>query len=239
MDNSHDTEPRVLIVDDDTGLCEMLGRYLETEGFSVSTVHDGQTGLEVCLEGAHDVIVLDVMLPRLNGIEVLRQLRAKSQTPVLMLTARGEDIDRIIGLEIGADDYLPKPCNPRELVARIRAILRRSLQIKSNLVNSISAEKIKIDDLLIDTGSRTASRHGQSLHLTGAEYAVLELLSRNVGHVVSKDELTEYALGRKLSPYDRSIETHIGHLRKKLGPSPDGAQRIRTERGKGYFLVLK
>jgi DNA-binding response OmpR family regulator len=239
MDYSPDIKPSVLIVDDDTDLCEMLGDYLEMEGFDVDAMHDGQAGVEAGLDGAYDVIVLDVMMPKLSGIEVLKEIRARSQTPVLMLTARGDDIDRIIGLEVGADDYLPKPCNPRELVARLRAILRRSRRAASSFHEPEAAAKIKIDDLILDRGSQAVFRDDQSLPLTGAEYSVLELLVQAAGRVVTKDELTEQALGRKLSPYDRSIDTHIAHLRKKLGPSVDGAQRIKTVRGKGYLYILK
>jgi two-component system response regulator CpxR len=237
MNTQASSEPRILIVDDDTELCDMLGRFLETEGFHIDSVHDGQAGVDEILRGDYDVVVLDVMMPKLNGMEVLKTVRAKVQTRVLMLTARGEDIDRIVGLEIGADDYLTKPCNPRELAARLRAILRRPQRLAAASGEQRQSDKYRLDDLLLDTGSQTVYRGERPLPLTGAEYSVLELLVKNAGSVVGKDELTQFALGRRLSPYDRSIDTHIGHLRKKLGPAPDGSQRIKTVRGKGYLFI--
>ncbi|MCA9613878.1 MAG: response regulator transcription factor [Polyangiales bacterium] len=217
---------RLLVIDDDDELAELLVSYLSTEGFEVDVAHDGSGGLERARRGEHELIVLDVMLPGLGGFDVLRELRKTSRIPVIMLTARGEDVDRIVGLELGADDYLPKPFNPRELVARIRAIFRRAAPD--------TPEKLVVDDVEVDPAAHVARRGGEELSLTTAELAVLELLLKNVGRVVSREDLSDHALGRAFSPLDRSIDVHVSNLRKKLG-----GDRIRTVRGAGYLYALR
>ncbi len=221
--------PRILIIDDDRELGRMLAEFLATEGLDTETADDGETGLTRALEGAFDAIVLDVMLPGRNGFDVLRGIRARSQVPVIMLTARGEETDRIVGLELGADDYLPKPFNPRELTARLRAVLRR--------VRGTAAEPVEHQGIRLDPQARRVSLDGRTVTLTGAEFSVLERLFEQRGEVVAKDDLAEHALGRKLAPFDRSIDTHISRLRSKLGPLPDGQPRIQAVRGRGYLLV--
>jgi len=223
---------RVLIVDDDVQLCRLLAERLETEGFSIEAVHDGMRGLERALSLEHALVVLDLMLPGMGGLDVLRRLRAKSPIPVLILTARGEDIDRILGLEIGADDYVPKPFNPRELIARIRAILRRSSS------TAASSGPLVNGDIRLDPQSREASFKDIPLNLTSVEFTLLEMLLRQAGHVVTREQLTESALGRKLGPFDRVIDVHVSNIRKKLGLSENG-QRIKSIRGSGYLLVAR
>jgi two-component system response regulator CpxR len=229
----------ILLVDDDTELCEMLKQYLEAEGFSVTTVHDGEQALVSVRTGDFDLVLLDVMMPVMNGFDVLRELRRSSSMPVLMLTARGDDVDSIIGLELGADDYLPKPCNPRVLVARIRAILRRA---DSDLASAGEAGEpldLTLGDLELHAGTRKVVRGAEEIEMTSTEFALLELLLRNAGHVVTKSELSEHALGRELSRYDRSVDMHVSNLRKKLGPLENGDERIKTVRGVGYQYVNK
>jgi len=223
---------RVLIVDDDVQLCRLLAERLGTEGFTIEAVHDGVRGLERALSLEHALVVLDLMLPGMGGLELLRRLRTKSPIPVLILTARGEDIDRILGLEIGADDYVPKPFNPRELVARVRAILRRT----SN--PGPPASPLITGDIRLDPQSREATLKDTPLNLTSVEFTLLELLLRQAGHVVTREHLTESVLGRKLGPFDRVIDVHISNIRKKLGPSDHG-QRIKSIRGSGYLFVAR
>jgi len=223
---------RVLIVDDDVQLCRLLAERLGTEGFTIEAVHDGVRGLERALSLEHALVVLDLMLPGMGGLELLRRLRTKSPIPVLILTARGEDIDRILGLEIGADDYVPKPFNPRELVARVRAILRRS----SN--PGPPASPLITGDIRLAPHSREATLKDTPLNLTSVEFTLLELLLRQAGHVVTREHLTESVLGRKLGPFDRVIDVHISNIRKKLGPSDHG-QRIKSIRGSGYLFVAR
>jgi two-component system response regulator CpxR len=226
---------RVLIVDDDREFARLVAEFLDAEGgFSVSQRHDGAAGAETAVSETFDVIVLDVGLPVLNGFEALRKIRESIDTPVIMLTARGDDIDRILGLEIGADDYVPKPCNLRELVARIRAILRRSH--RGEITESNSPE-IVIGDMKMEPGSQSVFRSGELVPLTGAEYLVLEVLVNSAGQVVDKDAIARHALGRRIMPYDRSVDAHVSNLRKKLGPLRDGRQRIKTVRGRGYLYV--
>lgn len=225
---------RVLMIDDDTELTGLVDEYLSAEGgFELSTCYDGESGVQAALSGNYDVIVLDVMMPKLNGVEALKAIRRQSQTPVIMLTARGDDLDRILGLEFGADDYVPKPCNLRELVARIRAILRR---VQPSVASSESLERV-VGDLHLSTGAQSVYRGEELVSLTGAEFLVLEILVQSAGQVVDKDSITRYALGRRSLPHDRSVDAHIGHLRKKLGPLPNGLQRIKTVRGRGYLYV--
>lgn len=220
----------ILIIDDDTELTDLLSEYLEPEGFNVVCVHDGESGTKKALNLAFDAIILDVMLPKLNGFQVLKAIREHSDTPVLMLTARGDDVDRIVGLEIGADDYLPKPCNPRELVARLRAILRRTQKIP------ISRPIIEEHNIIVDCAKRHTTMGGNYLELTNAEFNILEMLIKSPGQAFSKEELTEYALGRKYTAYDRSIDVHISNLRNKLGDNPKGEPIIKTVRGFGYMF---
>jgi two-component system response regulator CpxR len=225
---------KVLIVDDDIELCELVGEYLEDEGFEITSVHDGVAGVERCQADEPDLVILDVMLPGLGGFAVLAKIREASKVPVIMLTARGEEVDRIVGLEMGADDYLPKPFNPRELVARIRAILRRTA---ASAVPGDETAVITVDDLEMDLGSRQVHLSAGEAELTGAEFAVLETLVRAAGTVVSRDELSRRALGRRASAFDRSLDVHLSNLRRKLGPLPGGGERIKTVRGVGYLYV--
>ncbi len=225
----------ILVVDDDVELCELLTEYLGAEGFSVESVHDGRVGLTRASSGAHALLVLDVMLPGQNGFELLRRLRESSQVPVVMLTARGQDVDRIVGLEMGADDYLAKPFNPRELGARIRAIQRR-LEREVRAARE-PREVLAVGDLELDVGSRTVLRGGEEVALTSAELTLLEVLLRAAGTVVTREDLSERVLERRFSPYDRSIDVHVSNLRKKLGPTPNGRERIKTVRGHGYLYA--
>jgi len=223
----------VLIIDDDRELCALLSDFLSLEGFQTSAVHDGAESVKHCRTHTYDAIVLDIMLPGLQGLDVLRQLRQFIATPILMLTARGEDTDRILGLELGADDYLPKPCNPRELSARLRAILRRGHM--SSMPNS--AQRIEAGQTCIDPASRSATFGGVDLHLTSAEFGVLQLLAGNAGHVVDKETLSQQALGRALSAYDRSIDVHVSKIRKKFAVL-GGEELIISVRGVGYQFRL-
>lgn len=222
---------RILLADDDRELSEMLVEYLEQEGFQVDTAYDGKTALNKAISGDHDLLVLDVMMPERNGFDVLRQLRSESQLPVLMLTARGEDIDSIVGLEIGADDYLAKPCNPRVLVAHMRAILRRS---ESTPESSTPSASLEVGDIELQRSAHRVLLNGNVVTMTSTEYRVLEVLLENAGQVVAKNELSSSALGRDFSPYDRSLDMHVSNLRKKLGNLADGEERIKTIRGIGY-----
>jgi two-component system response regulator CpxR len=224
---------KLLIIDDDIDLCDLLNDYLGSEGFGVEAVNNGLHGVEQALSGQHTLIVLDVMLPGINGFEVLRRIRAVSRIPVLMLTARGEDVDRIVGLEIGADDYLPKPFNPRELVARIRAVLRRAET--SAAPPPGDPGRIIVGDVELMAGTRTVLRTGQKVELTSVEFAILEALLRLAGQVVSRDDLVKQALGRDFSVYDRSIDVHVSSLRKKLGQLAGEVERIKTIRSVGYL----
>jgi two-component system response regulator CpxR len=223
----------VLLIDDDAELCELVTEFLAGEGFVVEAVHDGAAGLERALEERHDAVVLDVMLPGLTGFEVLRRLRERSATPVLMLTARGDEVDRIVGLEMGADDYLPKPFNPRELAARLRAVLRRTG------ADPTASDRLAVDDLEVDFGARTVTVAGCEVALTGVEFSLLEALVRSAGSVVSRDDLSRAALYRRASAFDRSLDVHLSNLRRKLGPPADGGERIKTVRGVGYQYVRR
>jgi two-component system response regulator CpxR len=222
---------KILIIDDDEELCELVSEYLTVEGFETKAVYDGAAGLESALSGNYDMAVLDVMLPKMNGFDVLRSLRDRSRLPVLMLTARGDDMERIVGLEIGADDYLPKPFNPRELVARLRAILRRSEPVETD---DKTADKITVGDLELSRSSRSV----KEVQLTSVEFDLLTYLANEAGKVVRKDDLSESVLERKLSPYDRSLDMHISNLRKKLGPREDDSERIKTIRSVGYIYTV-
>jgi len=225
---------RVLIVDDDVELTELVGEYLRSEGFEVEAVHDGAAGLQRAQTGQHSLVVLDIMLPKMNGLDVLRALRPKSHIPVLILTARGDDMDRIIGLEIGADDYLGKPFNVRELVARIRAILRRA----HGETTPSGRGPIDVGDVHLDPGARTVRRDGQPVELTSVEFEILELLLRHAWQVVTRDQIATDVLGRQLFAYDRSVDVHVSKVRRKLGPAADGSDRIKTVRGEGYVYAV-
>ena len=225
---------RILVIDDDVELCSLVSEYLAPEGFHVEAVHDGRTGLERALNGNYLLIVLDVMLPGMNGFDVLRNVRDKSRIPVLLLTARGEDVDRIVGLEIGADDYLPKPFNPRELVARIRAVLRRT---SPGANGDNLPEAVKVGDVELDPATRTVRQNGKPLDLTSVEFNLLEVLLREAGRVVTRERLVDSVLSRKFSPFDRSIDMHVSKLRKKLGDSEAGDDHIKTVRGVGYIFA--
>jgi two-component system response regulator CpxR len=216
----------ILLVDDDVELCGLLGEFLKREGFSIACEHEGHGALERALSEKPDLIVLDVMLPGLDGFEILRRLRAQSKIPVIMLTARGEDVDRIIGLELGADDYLPKPFNPRELAARIRAILRRYEPRFGQ-----TAPRLEVNGVTLDPGTREVMAKGKRVELTTFEFDILEMLMRSAGRVLSRDALMENFYNRKATPFDRSIDMHISHLRKKL---ENGDTLIKTIRSVGY-----
>lgn len=224
---------RILVVDDDVELCSLVSEYLRPEGFQVEPIHEGKTGLTRALSGDHLLVVLDVMLPGMNGFDVLRRIRDSSRIPVLLLTARGEDVDRIVGLEIGADDYLPKPFNPRELVARIRAILRRT-QAKGE---AAVPDVIRVGDVELDPATRTVQHRGKPVELTSVEFSLLQVLLREAGRVVTREALVDEVLGRKFSPFDRSIDMHVSKVRKKLGDS-DSEDHIKTIRGAGYIFAL-
>ncbi len=226
---------RLLVIDDDTELCELLVEHLSGEGFRVDTAHDGRQGLALAIEGSYDAIILDVMLPVFNGFEVLTRLRTRISTPVVMLTARGDETDRVVGLEMGADDYLSKPFSPRELVARLRAILRRTKPEKP--VEAGAQRKIEVGDVTMDLGMRVVLRQGEPVELTSVEFGLLEVLLRNSGMLVSRKELAKTVLGRPLSTFDRSIDVHISKLRKKLGEKAGGAERIKTIRSAGYIYT--
>lgn len=228
---------RILVVDDDVDLSELLAKYLQREGFEVEMVHNGEQGVDRAMSGDYTLIVLDVMLPGLNGFEVLSNIRRKSSVPVLMLTARGDDVDRIVGLEMGADDYLQKPFNPRELIARIRAILRRARPEPSEATALTSPERFSVGDVEIDKGTRMVTRGGEQLPLTTVEFDLLEALVRAAGHIVSREDLVKSILGRNFTPYDRSIDTHVSNLRKKLGHYVNGIERIKTIRSVGYIYA--
>jgi DNA-binding response OmpR family regulator len=227
---------RILVIDDDVELCELLTDYLTPEGFQAEAVHDGSRGAERALAGEQALVVLDVMLPGMSGFEVLRRIRAGSSVPVLMLTARGDEVDRIVGLEMGADDYLPKPFNPRELVARIRAIQRR-VEPAPEREPRKTAQRLVVGEVQLDPGARIVLQDGRPVDLTSVEFTLLEVLLRAAGRVVTRDELAKEALGRPLSAYDRSIDVHISSLRRKLGHQRGNRERIKTMRGAGYVYT--
>jgi two-component system response regulator CpxR len=218
------------LIDDDAELCALLEEFLKREGFSVNCEHEGNRGLERASQPGIDLVVLDVMLPGIDGFEILRRLRTHSKVPVIMLTARGEDVDRIVGLEIGADDYLAKPFNPRELAARIRAILRRYEARPAAPPSS----RIEVNGIVLDPANREVYSNGKSVELTTFEFDILEMLMRSAGRVLSRDALMENFYNRKATPFDRSIDMHISHLRKKL---ERGEYIIKTIRGVGYQLA--
>ena len=227
---------QILVIDDDIELCELVAEYLEPDGFKVEAVHDGELGLARALSGEHALAVLDYMLPTLNGFEVLRRIRARSRLPIVMLTARGDDVNRIIGLQMGADDYLPKPFNPLELVARISAVLRRS-QTAPASQDASAPGVLVLGDIEMDDRTHTVRRAGEVVELTVVEYSLLAKFLKAPGRVLEREELVKEVLHRNLSPFDRSIDTHVSNLRRKLGHQVDGAERIKTVRSVGYIYA--
>jgi DNA-binding response OmpR family regulator len=224
---------RVLIIDDDVALCRLLAERLSSEDFSMEAIHKGQRGLERVLSQDYALVILDLMLPGMKGLDVLRHVRERSAVPVLILTARGEDVDRILGLEIGADDYLPKPFNPRELIARIHAILRRTHYAKK------ATGPLVVDDIRLDRTAREAWVNKKLIDLTSVEFSLLETLLDHAGQVVTREQLTEVVLGRKLGPFDRVIDVHVSNVRRKLIHASDAAERIKAIRGSGYLFVVR
>lgn len=231
MESSTAAESPVLLIDDDDELGTLLSRFLQKEGFDVHVELDGTSGLERARSGAFCAVILDVMMPGMNGFDLLRELRRTSNVPVVMLTARGQDVDRIVGLEMGADDYLPKPFNPRELAARLRAIQRR---VRQPPQAPEARPVLVVGDVELNPRARVVKRGGDEVALTSVEFALLEILMRQAGHIVSREDLSTQGLGRRLSQSDRSIDVHVSNLRKKLGASPSGGDRIKTVRGLGY-----
>lgn len=225
---------RILIIDDDAELCALVTRFLSTEGFAIDRAADAGQGIGLASSGSYALIMLDVMMPDLNGFDVLRRIRARSRTPVLMLTARGDTHDRVLGLELGADDYLPKPYDPSELAARIRAILRRS---ESPPPGYAASGPLAVDDIEWTPSTRGVTRDGKPIDLTSVEFDLLGVFMTHAGTVVSREELVRTVLGREFSPYDRSIDTHICNLRKKLGRLKDDTDRIKGIRGTGYLYA--
>ncbi|ACH66846.1 response regulator [Aliivibrio fischeri] len=223
---------KILLVDDDIELTALLKDILSLEGYNVIEANNGIEGLAAITDDL-DLILLDIMMPKMNGMDMLRKLRETNETPVLMLTAKGEEIDRVIGLELGADDYLPKPFSDRELLARIRAILRRT-QGKTKESNSSS---IKYQDIELFVGKQEAYRNGELMELTGTEFGLLSLFIQKPGEIISKEELSLEVLGKRLAPFDRAIDMHVSNLRKKLPPLSEGKPRIKTLRGRGYLFV--
>ncbi|WP_070969807.1 response regulator [Vibrio sonorensis] len=222
----------ILLIDDDIELTSLLKEVLTYEGYQVSEANDGEAGLKALSEDI-DLILLDVMMPKLNGTETLKRLRENWETPVLMLTAKGEEIDRVIGLELGADDYLPKPFSDRELLARIRAILRRT----QNQKNSKSQESLSYQDIQVFPGKQEAYCLGELLDLTTTEFALLSHFIQHPGQTLTKETLSLDVLGKRLAAFDRAIDMHVSNLRKKLPERSDGKARIKTLRGRGYLLV--
>lgn len=228
---------KILLVDDDKELTSLLQELLELEGFNIIVAHDGEHALTL-LDDTIDLLLLDIMMPKKNGIDTLKELRQNYQTPVIMLTARGSDLDRVLGLELGADDYLPKPFNDRELVARIRAILRRSSWSEQQTSNDNSNSSVlEVDSLQLNPGRQEASFAGEALELTGTEFTLLYLLAQHLGQVVSREFLSQEVLGKRLTPFDRAIDMHISNLRRKLPERHDGLPWFKTLRGRGYLMV--
>ena len=223
----------VLLIDDDVELCSMLTEYLGKNDFRVKTAHRGDLGLRAAQQRPWALILLDVMLPGMDGFEVLKRIRAESSVNVLLLTARGEDVDRIVGLEIGADDYLPKPFNPRELLARMRAILRRNTSI-----STATAAVLRVGDLELDTAARRVLKAGARVELTDVEFSLLEALMQSPGKVVGREDLSQSVLGRPFDPFDRSLDMHVSRLRRKLSQSGPDENQVKTIRGAGYQLVV-
>ena len=227
---------KILLVDDDRELTSLLKELLEMEGFNVVLATDGEQALKL-LDASIDLLLLDIKMPRKYGIETLKELRQNFQTPVIMLTARGSDLDRVLGLELGADDYLPKPFNDRELVARIRAILRRSNWSEQKQTDGNTSPILQVDKLQLNPGRQEASFDNEPLELTGTEFTLLYLLAQHLGQVVSREHLSQEVLGKRLTPFDRAIDMHISNLRRKLPERTDGQPWFKTLRGRGYLMV--
>lgn len=232
MSEERDSQAHLLLVDDDRELGAMLREFLAPDRLNVDVCTSGEQGLSIFDDQRHDLVILDIMLPGMSGLDALRGLRARSNVPVIMLTARGEDVDRIIGLEFGADDYLPKPFNPRELLARIKAILRRAR-------GGEPARRFVAGALRLDPKTRKVSVGDDAVVLTGTEFEILRCLLNAPGEVVSRDTLSETALGRRLLPFDRSIDTHISNLRQKLSSAGASGITIGNQRGVGYVLLAE
>ncbi len=227
---------KLLIADDDIELCQLLDDYLIQEGFSVDLVHNGVDAIKQVKTQSYDLLILDVMMPQKNGFETLQELRQSSQLPVIMLTAKGENIDRIVGLEMGADDYIAKPCDPRELVARIRAVTRRTNNFSQEEKNV--APILSINDVMLNVSSREVTLDDIIVELTSTEFELLKLLMENVGNIVTRNKISEVCLGKKLQAFDRSIDMHLSNIRKKLGPYAKGKSRIKTIRNNGYQYLV-
>ena len=229
---------KILIADDDIELCQLLKEYLEQEAMSVELCHNGQRAIELTSSHAFDLMILDVMMPLKNGFDTLTELRKTSNLPIIMLTAKGDKIDRIVGLEMGADDYVAKPCDPRELVARIRAVTRRSATDPNEDLNNSHREQITQGDLILNRHNRQVKIDGCDIELTSTEFDFLLLLIENAGSLVTRKKLSLEVLGKHLQTFDRSIDMHISHLRKKLGNTKEGKERIKTLRGNGYQYLV-
>jgi DNA-binding response OmpR family regulator len=228
----------ILVIDDDRELVELLREYLVPEGYSVDAAFDHDTGLNKALRGEDELVILDVMLPGGSGFELLKRMRAESSsTPVLLLTARGDAVDRIVGLEIGADDYLPKPFDPRELLARIRAILRRTRATQKEAAAELEDTEVKVGDLTLTPSTRSVTLGGTEIDLTAMEFNILEVLLRHAGTIVTRDDVAKFAMGRTLAPFDRSVDVHISKLRRKLSGREDSESRIKSIRGVGYMYA--
>jgi two-component system response regulator CpxR len=226
-------DQRLLLIDDDAELCGLITRFMAGEGFAVDSASNGGHGVPRALSGEYRIVLLDVMMPDMNGFDVLRRIRAESRIPVLMLTAKGDTLDRVLGLEMGADDYLPKPFDPPELAARVRAILRRASRQPECPAPMVVA------DVELDTSTRTVRRQGKLIDLTTVEFDLLAALVRTAGSTVSREDLSRRVLGREFSPFDRSIDTHVCNLRKKIGLLEDGTERIKGVRGEGYLYASR
>jgi two-component system response regulator CpxR len=231
-------DEKILIIDDDMELCRLLEEYLSGEGFELETCHDGNQGFDLAVSNAYALVVLDVMLPGCNGFDVLKKIRKTSEVPVLMLTARSDEVDRIVGLEIGADDYLAKPFNPRELLARIRAIFRRTRSGHEKAPADDGQSNLCVGDILLELTARRAILRGKKIALTSVEFSLLRELLESAGQIVSREKLNTAVLGREYSPMDRSIDVHISNLRKKLGPLEGDTERIKAIRGEGYLYAF-
>ena len=227
---------KILLVDDDRELTSLLKELLEMEGFNVVIAYDGEQALQQ-IDSSIDLLLLDVMMPKKNGIETLKELRQIHQTPVIMLTARGSELDKVLGLELGADDYLPKPFNDRELVARIRALLRRSNWSEQTQDSNSNTPVLQVDKLQLNPGRQEASFDNEILDLTGTEFTLLYLLAQHLGKVVSREHLSQEVLVKRLTPFDRAIDMHISNLRRKLPERTDGQPWFKTLRGRGYLMV--
>lgn len=228
---------QVLIADDDVDLTALLSQYLMREGFAVHAVHDGEAAVAEATRQPYAIVILDIMMPKLSGIEALRRIRQVSQVPILMLTARGDNVDRIVGLNMGADDYVPKPCTPGELVARIRAILRRTQGADAAGGGAAQSRMVQAGPLVLWPSKRRATWQGEPLELTGTEFTLLEVLARHAGQLISKQDISLQAFGKPLERFDRRIDVHISSIRQKLGARSDGQSWIQSVRGLGYQLL--